>query len=263
VIWQHLSMPVHDVAQRGFGSEAETYDRSRPTYPSDAVAWLVEHLGVAPGARLCDLAAGTGKFTSLLVPFGATLVAVEPVEGMRRVLRRTVPGVPAVSATAEALPFADESLDAITVAQAFHWFDAPVALAEFKRVLRRGGRLGLVWNARERATDWVDKVWGVMDRLEKQAPWRNHERWSETAFESEEWFGPLHEGAFHHAQVLTIEGVLDRFRGVSHLAVLPPEEREPHLDEIRTILSTHPDTAGRDEVEIPYRVDAYWCERRP
>ena len=83
------------------------------------------------------------------------------------------------------------------------------------------------------------------------------------AFESGEWFGPLHEATFRHAQRLSVEGVLDRFRGVSHLAVLPPEDREPHLDEIGRILATHPDTAGRDAVDIPYRVDAYWCERLP
>src|SRR5262245_27935531 len=115
-------MPVHDVAQRGFGTEAETYDRSRPTYPPDAVDWLIEHLRIGAGRRVADLAAGTGKMTRLLEPTGATVLAVEPVEGMWRVLRSTVPAVPTLAATAEALAFADASLDAIVVAQAFHWF---------------------------------------------------------------------------------------------------------------------------------------------
>jgi SAM-dependent methyltransferase len=254
-------MPVHEVAQRGFGTEAETYDRSRPTYPPDAVAWLVEHLRITPDARVCDLAAGTGKLTRLLEPFGARLVAAEPVEGMWRVLRRTVPDVPVTAATAEAMSFADGTLDAIAVAQAFHWFDAETALPELQRVLRHGGRLGLIWNARDRSVDWVDQVWGVMDRLEKQAPWRDHEQWYESAFAAERWFGPLHKAEFHHSQQLSPEGLLDRFRGVSHLAVLSPEEREPHLAEIRRVLETHPDTVGRTGLSLPYRVDAYWCER--
>jgi len=254
-------MPVHDVAQRGFGSEAETYDRSRPTYPPDAVAWLVESLGIAPGRMVADLAAGTGKMTRLLEPTGATLVAVEPVEGMWRVLRTVAPAVPAIAATAEALPFADEALDAVVVAQAFHWFDADVALPELRRVLRPGGRLGLVWNARDRSVEWVDQIWSVMDRLEKHAPWRDHDQWYESAFAAERWFGPLHTQEFHHHQTLTPDGVVDRFRGVSHLAVLTPEEREPHLEAVRGVLRTHPDVQGRDEVEIPYRVDTYWCER--
>ena len=254
-------MPVHDVAQRGFGSEAETYERSRPTYPVVAVAWLVEQCRILPSAHVCDLAAGTGKLTKLLAPTGAELVAVEPVEGMWRVLRREAPDVPMLAATAEALPFPDGTLDAVTVAQAFHWFDAEAALPELQRVLRPGGRLGLIWNARDRSVDWVGQVWGVMDRLEKHAPWRDHEQGHEAAFESERWFGPLHRAEFHHAQTLTPEGLLDRFRGVSHLAVLSAEEREPHLAEIRSILDAHPDTTGRSELSLPYRVDAYWCER--
>jgi SAM-dependent methyltransferase len=254
-------MPVHEVAQRGFGAEAETYDRSRPTYPPDAIAWLVENLRIDPGSVVVDVAAGTGKLTSLLVPSGATLIAVEPVEGMRQVFRREVTGVPAVAATAEAMPFADTSVDAVTVAQAFHWFDADAAAEELSRTLRPGGRLAMIWNARDRSVDWVDAVWSVMDRVEKKAPWRVHEDPWRAGFEERPWFGPLHEGVFSHKQTLSPEGVVDRFTSVSHLAALSPGEREVHLEEIRDVLRNHPDTAGRDEVAIPYRVDAYWCER--
>ena len=75
-------------------------------------------------------------------------------------------------------------------------------------------------------------------------------------------FGELTEATFHHEQVLTREQVLDRFRSVSHIAVLPPDEQERVIDEIRHVLDTHPLSAGREHVAIPYRVDAYWCERR-
>jgi len=254
-------VPVHDVAQLGFGTTAEIYERSRPTYPADAVAWLVEHCRIGPDANVCDLAAGTGKLTRLLEPTAARLLAVEPVNGMTDVLRRTSPAVPVVAATVEALPFADRALDAITIAQAFHWFDAETALPELRRVLRPGGRLGLVWNARDRSIDWVDALWSVMDRVEKRAPWRDHDHWRESAFAAERWFGPLHEATFHHEQVLDIDGVVARFAGVSHLAVLPADEREQVLDEVRTVLATHPAIAGHSAFPIPYRVDAYWCER--
>jgi len=132
-------MPVHDVAARGFGREAQTYERSRPTYPPDAVAWLVEHLRIGPGARVGDLAAGTGKFTRLLTPSGAELVAIDPIEGMWQMLHTALPEVSLVAATAEALPFAAGAFDAITVAQGFHWFDAEVAAPELQRILRPGG----------------------------------------------------------------------------------------------------------------------------
>jgi SAM-dependent methyltransferase len=256
-------LSVHDVAASGFGAEADAYERARPSYPADAVDWLVDSLRMPAGGRVCDLAAGTGKFTRLLVPrlADARLVAIEPVAGMRQVLAASLPRVPVVAATAEAVPFADGSLDGITVAQAFHWFDAATSLAEFHRVLRPGGRLALVWNARDRSVPWVDRIWTIMDRVEKRAPWRAHDEWKESAFVETPWFGPLTEATFRHEQVLTPDDVVERVRSVSHVAVLPPDQREAVLDEVRALLRTDPATAGRDELALPYRVDAYWAER--
>ena len=254
-------MPVHRVADSGFDREAVTYERARPSYPPECVAWFAEHLGIAPGRRVLDLAAGTGKFTRLLEPLGAELVAAEPVPGMQAILHETSPSVPVLASTAEQLPFAGTCLDAITVAQAFHWFDAPAALAEAARVLRSGGRLGLVWNARDRSRAHVDALWTIMDRVEKTAPWRRHEEWREAAFTETPFFGPMHEATFHHEQLLTVDEVVDRFRSVSHVVVLERAEQDAVLDEVRATLAAHPDTAGRDIVPIPYRVDAYWCEK--
>src|SRR2546430_2662778 len=122
---------------------------------------------------------------------------VEPVGGMLAVLRRLSPATPAVAATAEALSLRDGSLDAITVAQAFHWFEALRALREFHRVLRPGGRLALLWNARDRSVDWVDRCWTIIDRVEKRAPWRDHDNWRETAFVQNAWFTALAETQLH------------------------------------------------------------------
>src|SRR4029079_15281271 len=109
--------------------------------------------------------------------------------------------------TAEQLAFRDASLDAITVAEAFHWFDHDRAIAELARVLRRGGRVVLVWKARDRSVDWVDGVWSIMDRVEKRAPWRNHDEWRDSAFAratgselENPWLESLHDATFHHKQ---------------------------------------------------------------
>jgi SAM-dependent methyltransferase len=255
-------MAVHEVAEEGFGREAETYERVRPSYPADAVAWLAGNLGLEPGRTVLDVAAGTGKLTRLLVPFGATVVAAEPVDGMRRRFVGALPGVPMVAATAEALPVAPGSLDAITVAQAFHWFDADRAFAELARVLRPRGGVGLIWNVRDRSSDWVNEVWSIMDRVEKSAPWRNHEDWRDSELGNRSGFGPLHSETFRHEQSVTPEGVVERIASVSHVAVLPPAERERVLDEVRGVVTGHPDARGRSEMLIPYRVDAYWCERQ-
>ena len=254
-------MPVHDVAATGFGAASDVYERARPTYPPDAVAWLVAALGLGPGVRAVDLAAGTGKLTRLLAPTGAHLVAVEPVAGMRRVLVATQPGVAVLAATAEALPLRARALDAVTVAQAFHWFDADAAFAELARVLRPSGRVGLIWNARDRRVAWVDAVWAVMDRVERGAPWRDHDRQGRGALGDRPGFGPIHEATFRHEQHVTPDGLVDRFASVSHVAALDPAARAAVLDEVRATLARHPDTAGRRDLAIPYRVDASWCER--
>ena len=262
-------MSVHEIAAAGFDKEATTYAQSRPSYPTDAVDWITAHLRLAPGIRCVDLAAGTGIFTRLINASGCDLVAIEPVEGMRTELRSSLPAMPTLSAIAESLPLRNMSIDAVTIAQAFHWFDADAALAELRRVLKVGGRVALLWNARDRSRDWVDQVWGVMDRVEKHAPWRNHDQVatddSQATRESElngaEGFGPTHTAQFHHEQIVTPQQVVLRVKGVSHVAVLPAREQQIVLDEVRSIVTTHPDTAGRSQLAIPYRVDCYWLER--
>ncbi|MGN6791128.1 MAG: class I SAM-dependent methyltransferase [Streptosporangiaceae bacterium] len=263
---QRSRAEVHEIAYRGFQAEAETYDRARPTYPPDAVRWLTDNLDIGPGARVVDLAAGTGKLTEPLVAAGASLAAVEPVGAMRAQLRRRLPRVPALAGVAEALPFAAASLDAVVVAQAFHWFHAERALAELARVVRVGGRLGLIWNARDRSVSWVDAVWSVMDEVENNAPWRDHGGGGKTTVEridiaAREPWSEWVEATFHHVQYCSHEDLVDRVRSVSHVAVLPPERQRAVLGEVRAILRDHPETAGQRTVGVPYLVDAMYAER--
>lgn len=251
---------VHGVAAQGFNDPAD-YERARPSYPPEAVQWFVDTLGIAPGKTVVDLAAGTGKFTRLLAPFGAQLFACEPVPGMRATFRSVLPDVPLFAGTSEAMPLRDASVDAVTVAQAWHWFDHDRAAAEMARVIRPGGALGLVWNARDRSVDWVDQVWSVMDRVEKKAPWRDHENWRDSAFRAMPGFGPLETAEFRHTQTLSPEGVVQRVASVSHVAVLADTEREAVLDEVREILRTHPEARNRAEVDLVYRVDCLAVKR--
>ena len=252
---------VHEVAAAGF-SDAADYEAARPSYPPDVVAWLVENLRIGPGRRVVDLAAGTGKLTRLLAPAGADLIAAEPVAGMRDTFRSILPRVPIIGTTAEQLAFRAASLDAVTVAQAFHWFDHERAIAELARALKPGGRVGLVWNARDRSVEWVDQVWSIMDRVEKRAPWRDHDEWSDSAYTDLPGFGTLHTAQFRHEQVVTPEAMVQRVASVSHVAVLPDTERTAVLEEVRTLLRTHPGSSGRAELAVPYRVDCFWFERQ-
>jgi ubiquinone/menaquinone biosynthesis C-methylase UbiE len=130
-----------------FDSVADVYERARPQYAPDALAWIA---GELPLRRVLDLAAGTGKLTRQLAALGADVVAVEPGEDMRRVFAEALPGIELHAGSAEAIPLPDGSVDAVTVGQAFHWFRTADALAEIHRVLRPGGGFALLWNADDR-----------------------------------------------------------------------------------------------------------------
>ncbi len=134
-----------------FGSEAAAYERGRPSYPPEAIDWLLP-----PGARdVLDLGAGTGKLTTRLVERGWMWWPWTRWPRCWSCSARLFRTPPALLGTAEQIPLPDNSVDAVLVAQAWHWFDPERAVAEVARVLRPGGRLGLVWNARDERLGWV------------------------------------------------------------------------------------------------------------
>ncbi|NJP44573.1 class I SAM-dependent methyltransferase [Actinacidiphila epipremni] len=136
---------------RSFGSIAEEYGRLRPAPCDAAVDWLLP-----PGCRsVLDLAAGAGTLTGLLAERVPEVTAVEPDDRMRGVLAERVPGAAVLSGTAEDVPLPDGRLDAVVVSSAWHWFDPARAVPEIGRVLRPGGRLGVVWNSLDVSVPWV------------------------------------------------------------------------------------------------------------
>jgi SAM-dependent methyltransferase len=128
----------------------EDYERYRPDYAPEAVDWLLDEARLAAGARVVDLAAGTGKLTRLLVGAGCDVTAVEPSTAMRSKLAATVPSARALDGRAESIPLPDASIECVTVAQAFHHFQAGAAIPEIHRVLRPRGTLALFWNVYEK-----------------------------------------------------------------------------------------------------------------
>lgn len=235
---------------RAFELVAGLYERARPEYPGDAVAWMVEQLELGPGRTVLDLGAGTGKLTRGLVPTGARVIAVEPGEAMLAELRRVLPNVEALIGGAEAIPLDDDSIDAITVGQAFHWFQHDVALPEMHRVLRPHGGVALIWNARDPE---AQVTWGVKDLLagfvppERAAPGT----WSDRLRESD-LFGPLEERRFRFTQELDADTFVDRMLSISFVASAPAEKRADLERRLRELVAAH---GGR--IEMPYVTDVY------
>jgi SAM-dependent methyltransferase len=255
-------MGVHEEARRGFGTarSVAAYERGRPGCPAEAVAELVQVLGIGPGATVLDLAAGSGKLTRQLLPAGAGLVAVEPSPAMRERLAAAAPGVRVLEGTAEAIPLPDGSLDAVTVGQAFHWFDGPRAVAELHRVLRPGGRVGLLWNVRDESVPWMARITAIVDRHAGDTPRYRDGRWR-AAFDASADFTPLQARRFRHRHELDRAALLDRFASISFIATLPDATRAGALAEIEQVVEAEPSLAGPGPVALPYRTDLFFTER--
>ena len=231
---------------RSFGAVAVEYERARPSYPPEAARWLLE---AAPGRRVIDLAAGTGKLTRVLAGLGYDVSAVEPLTGMREQLEAAVPGIPVLEGTAEAIPAADASADAVLVAQAFHWFDAPAALDEIARVLRPGGVLGMLWNLRDDSVDWMQPLNRVLRRPGDLVSMSRDLAREEAGSHSQ--FSGIERREFPNPLPYTPELLVTWARSTSRIAVLPEEEREQVAGDILELTRTHPGLRGRDTFELP------------
>ena len=231
---------VHQAAAEGFARGAGAYERGRPSYPPEAVSWLAEQLGMMPGARVLDLAAGTGKLTRLLIATGASLIAVEPVAEMRSALAEMAPGVDVKAGTAEAIPLPDASVNAVAIAQAFHWFATERALAEIARVLTPTGRLGLIWNRRDLREPLQAAISEIIEPHRGSTPSFLTGNWRE-AFQHTRLFVGTAEHRVPYEQALTIDQLTDRVLSVSFIAALSPSARDEVEREVRALAQRHDD----------------------
>ncbi|MEU7754537.1 class I SAM-dependent methyltransferase [Micromonospora sp. NPDC049171] len=227
-----------------FGAAASSYDRFRPHYPAAALRWALDGLR---RARIVDLGAGTGILTRDVQALGHEVVPVEPDPGMRAQLAESTPGTTALAGSAEAVPLPEAVADAVLVGTAYHWFDREPAHAEIARVLRTGGTFAPIWNIRDDSVDWVaelgriahldDKSAGLVERNTDFGP----------------AFGAIEAREFVHRTTLTPDEVLGMVRTRSYWLTASGEDQQRVERELTELLDTHPDLAGRETVELPYR----------
>ena len=232
-----------------FGSVAAEYAALRPGYPADAVAFLVGD----GGRRVLDVGAGTGLLTEVVLDAGHDVTAVDPSPEMLAELVARLPAVTAAVGSAEALPVDDASVDAVVAGQAAHWFDPAPAAREIRRVLRPGGVLGLIWNTRDEEVPWVGALGALVagEARGHEADQGVVDRFAEELSADVEF---LESGIVQPVTPATvIAGIATR----SYVALMDDARRAAFLAPVRALLADHPDTRGRELLELPYVTRAY------
>jgi SAM-dependent methyltransferase len=247
-----------------FGAAATAYAEHRPDYAHAAVRWALER---APGTRVLDLGAGTGKLTTTLVALGAEVIAVEPDPAMLTTLRRALPAVRALRGRAEVVPLPDASVDAVLAGHALHWFDMDIAGPEIARVLTPGGILAGLWNVIDDRVDWVAELTRVSGSAaigprDTLSSWR-----AETAgahlpnIGLVAQFGSPEQAEFPHGQRRTADSLVATIATRAGLLVMPKQEQEATLGRIRAFLANRPETA-RGEFTLPMLTGVLRVRRR-
>jgi SAM-dependent methyltransferase len=252
---------VHSRAAVGFERAAAAYQRGRAGYPHAAIEAILAATDAAPGRTLLELGAGTGKLTSALTGSGARVIALEPVAGMRELLAQTAPAAEPLDAVAELIPLPDGSVDGVIAAQAFHWFEPVATAAEIARVLAPGGAVALIWNRRDERVAWVSELSRILDAEAGDTPRYKHSDWRR-GFDANPAFQPLELHTWPHRGEPGRDVILERVASVSFVATLDETARSLVLAEVASLLETHPETRGRDDVALPYVTELFTTRKR-
>jgi SAM-dependent methyltransferase len=237
---------------------ADDYDRVRPSPPDEALDWLVPR--DCPVA--IDIAAGTGLFTRALQRRVTQVIAVEPDDRMRAVLAARSPGVRAVAGRGEAIPVPDASADGVFVSSAWHWLEPGQAVPEIARVLRDGGRLGVIWTSRDRRVDWVAELdmirrpQAVTSAQDARAQLRRRHA---VALPQDAPFENIASASFEFARTMTVDDAVDWLATYSGVIVAPAGERAAGLARAREALLLRADADGM--IEIPMRSACWRADR--
>ncbi len=251
-------MSAREPASR-FSNRVHDYVRYRPSYPAGVVECLVREFGLRTGHRVADVGAGSGIFTELLLKNGNTVHAVEPNREMRRAAQAalaTFPGFVSVSGSAEATTLPDASVDWVTAAQAFHWFDVPKARDEARRILRPPGYVALVWNNRlEEATPFLREYEAFLHEYAIDYAKVKHQN-AEADGRIPQFFGSeaFEVRSFENGQVCDLDGLKGRTTSASYM---PAADHPRHRAMVRALEDLFARHANEGTVKLGYETRMY------
>ncbi len=247
-----------------FGGVAAAYAEHRPSYARAAMRWALKG---APGLRVLDLGAGTGKLTAVLAGLGVDVVAVEPDPAMLAELRRALPQVATIIGDAEAIPLLDASVDAVLAGNAMHWFDMDVAGPQIARVLAPGGTLAGLWNLFDDRVEWVAELARISGEAavglrDTRTAWRSASAMQRFPdLDSLRSFGAVEKSEFEHGQRRTAESLVATFATKAGMLVMPAYQRDVTLRRIRAFLASRPETSS-GEFTLPMVTGVLRARRR-
>jgi ubiquinone/menaquinone biosynthesis C-methylase UbiE len=243
-----------DLAREGF-QNGDLYDTARPNYPDEVLTYFCTRLELDRSMHVLDLGAGSGIFSRQLRPFVGQVTAVEPSASMRESFRSSDTDMEVLEGSDVAIPLDDDSVDAVFVAQAFHWFDAPRALDEIHRVLVPEGGLGLVWNERDESVAWVKALSHAM-QWDTRQPYDVGMDFTEVMCAGP--FTGVERVTFAHSQSLSHEGLLQRVLTTSYIATMEQEERDRLIASVREVADQLV-----EPIVLPYVTTAYTARAVP
>lgn len=244
-----------------FSNRVDTYVKYRPSYPKEAIDYLYDTIGLSPDSEVADIGAGTGIFSRLLLERGSRVTAVEPNQAMREAAEQALGGHPqfrALPGAAESTGLPDGSVDFIVCAQAFHWFDRDAAQAEFRRVLKPGGKAALIWNTRlTHGSPFLEEYERLLHTFGTDYAKVNHRNISRDMLLSFFKEGDLTEARFTNRQVFDFEGLRGRLMSSSYCPVPGHPSHEPMMEALRDLFDRN---ARNGTVFFDYETEIYWGE---
>jgi ubiquinone/menaquinone biosynthesis C-methylase UbiE len=247
--------PLHTQAPtERFSSRAEDYAKHRPTYPPEAIAQALANLGDPANLTAADIGAGTGISARLLADQGVQVIAIEPNAAMRSAAAFH-PQVEFRAGTAEQTGLADQAIDLVLCCQSFHWFNQPVALAEFHRILKPSRRIALIWNDRDE-TDPFTQAHGQTIRQFSERRIYDNRRKAPDALANSPLFAQFRSQGFQHRQWLDREGLIGLALSASYAP--PAATAQPFIASLNQLCDRWADAT--DQVSLAYRTYLYLAE---